>query len=79
MNFSLFNPLSPKFLQVLPDKVQTREMTAKLNSYGVGEDTLDLSKYIRGITGQAAPAYPFEQNNIIFDTVFSSKFNELLR
>lgn len=73
MNFNLINPLSSKFLQVLPDKVQTREMTAKLNSYGVGEDTLDLSKYIRGITGQAAPAYPFEQNNIIFDTVFSSK------
>ena len=73
MNFSLINPFSNRFLQVLPDKVQTREHQTKLNSFGVGEDTLDISKYIRGITGQAAPAYPFEQNNIIFDTVFSSK------
>lgn len=73
MDFNLMNPFSPKFLQVLPDKVQTRELTARLNSYGVGEDTLDISRYIRSISGQAAPAYPFEQNNIIFETVFASK------
>lgn len=74
MDFQLLNPFSNRFLQVVPDKVKTRELTAKRNSFGVGEDTLEISKYIRSINGLGtSPAYPFEQNNIIFETIFASK------
>lgn len=72
MQWSLLNPFSDRFLQTTPDKAQTRETLAKLNSYGVGEDTLDLSKLVRGY-GAGSPVYPYEQNNIIFDTVFTTK------
>lgn len=72
MQWSLLNPFSDKFLQTTPDKAQTRETLAKLNSFGVGEDTLDLSKLVRGY-GAGSPIYPYEQNNIIFDTVFTTK------
>ena len=74
MEWNLLNPFSKRFLQVVPDKVQTRELTTKRNSFGVGEDTLEISRYIRSINGMgASPAYPYEQNNIIFETVFASK------
>lgn len=72
MQWSLLNPFSDRFLQTTPDKAQTRETLAKLNSYGVGEDTLDLSKIVRGYSA-GTPAYPYEQNNVIFETVFATK------
>lgn len=74
MDFQLWNPFSSRFLQVIPDKAQTREKETKLNSYGVGEDTLDLGKLIRGYSNSSTvTTYPFEQNNIVFDTLFTTK------
>lgn len=74
MEFQLWNPFSPRFLQFTPDKAQTREKETKLNSFGVGEDTVSLSKLVRGYGNSSVnPAYPFEQTNIVFDTLFTTK------
>lgn len=72
MQWSLLNPFSDRFLQSTPDKAQTREVLAKLNSYGVGEDTIDLSKIIRGYNG-SDPVSQYDQNNVLFESLFTTK------
>lgn len=74
MNFQLLNPFSDKFLDFEPDKTYKREVTTKLNTFGVGEDTLDIGKLVRGYgANSVSPSYPYEQNNIIFDSIFTTK------
>lgn len=79
MNINFLNPFSNQFLQQEPEHSLVRKTEASRNSYGYGEDQIDWGALVNGYTnGVQDPGQPFEQSNILFDTIFVNKYQKIM-
>ena len=79
MNLSFLNPFSSEFLKTAPEHSELRQREAARNSYGKGEDTIDWSTLANAYDnrGYVDPATPYDQNNIVFETLFTNKYQKV--
>ena len=79
MNLNFLNPFSDKFLQRGPEHSIVRKTETARNSVGYGEDQIDWGALVNGYTdGYVDPGEPYEQSNVIFDTVFTNKYQKIM-
>lgn len=76
---SFINPFSSDFLKTAPEHSELRTQEAARNTYGKGEDTIDWSSLANAYNqpGYYDPAASIDQNNIIFDTLFTNKYQKI--
>lgn len=79
MNLQFWNPFSSEFLKTAPDHAQQRSIVAARNSYGIGEDPVNWNELVTGYSnnGITDPAMDYNQNNIIFETLFTNKWSKI--
>lgn len=78
MNLNFLNPFSSDFLKAAPEHSEVRSIEAARNSYGKGEDTIDWNTLVNGYNnGYTDPAQPYDQNNIVFETLFTNKWQKI--
>lgn len=79
MNIQFLNPFSDKFLQQEPEHSLVRKTEASRNSFGFGEDQVQWDALVNGYNNSIHdPGQPFEQSNILFDTVFVNKYQKIM-
>ena len=79
MNLQFWNPFSSEFLKTAPDHAQQRSIVAARNSFGIGEDPVNWNELVTGYSnnGITDPAMDYNQNNIIFETLFTNKWSKI--
>lgn len=79
MNLNFFNPFSTEFLKTAPEHSEVRAQEAARNSYGKGEDTIDWNSLVNAYStgGYVDPAQPYDQNGIVFETLFTNKWQKI--
>ena len=79
MNLNFLNPFSSEFLKTSPEHSEQRAIEAARNSYGKGEDTIDWNAIAGSYSnnGYVDPAQPYDQNNIVFATLFTNKWQKI--
>ena len=79
MNLNFLNPFSSDFLNTAPEHSEIRAREAARNSFGKGEDTIDWNTLANGYNNSAYvdPATPYDQNSIVFETLFTNKWQKI--
>lgn len=78
MNLNFINPFSDDFLKLTPSNDEIRSVEAARNSYGKGEDTFEWDRLVNGYSnGYVNPAQPYDQNSIVFETLFTNKWQKI--
>ena len=77
-NLQFINPFSDEFLKLKPSNDEIRSVEAARNSYGRGEDTIEWDRLVNGSNnGYYDPATPYDSNNIVFETLFTNKWQKI--
>ena len=79
MSIQFWNPFSSEFLKTAPDHAKQRAVVAARNSFGIGEDPVNWNELVTGYSnnGLTDPAMDYNQNNIIFETLFTNKWSKI--
>lgn len=79
MNVNFLNPFSDSFLKTAPEHSEVRSREAARNSYGQGEDQINWAALSNsyGYNGYVDVGQTCDQNGIIFDTLFTNKWQKI--